>query len=210
MQAVSDVAAMLERKLRLWIYGGSRGYASPWTREIVKPDQAHAAYPAGPLAAASRALPIQSASGCPTRATRADRLKLCHYSKVILAVTTAMAVGHAGMAVADAQGDAQRALIQRQQQSDDFALRLRQSQQMLNPGGAAQRQRMESMNLEQRQRLQNLNEQQIMQLQSTEQSTASPVDTLPARSSYQQQRLEQERQLQLQNFEHQQRQPQRE
>jgi len=108
--------------------------------------------------------------------------------------------------MADAQGETQRALIQRQQQSDEFTLRLRQSQQMLQPGGFSQQHKLESMNLEQRQRLQYLNDQQILQLQSSEQSGASSADGLPARSGYQPLRLEQERQLQLQNFERQQQQ----
>jgi len=123
-------------------------------------------------------------------------LRPSNYRKLILA----LALGNAGWAHADAQSEAQRALVQRQQQSDEFALRLRQSQQLLNPGSAAQRQRLEGTNLEQQQRLQNLNEQQILQLQSSEQSAGPAAEGQPARSAYPEQRLERERQQQLQIF----------
>jgi hypothetical protein len=127
------------------------------------------------------------------------RLKPCDHRWLILA----LALSHAVLAHADAQSEAQRALVQRQQQSDEFALRLRQSQQLLNPGSAAQRQKLEGMNLEQQQRLQNLNEQQILQLQSSEQSAGPAAEGQPARSAYPEQRLDRERQQQLQNFERQ-------
>jgi hypothetical protein len=127
---------------------------------------------------------------------------------LVSALFMALALPHARLASADPQTEAQRALIQRQQQSDAFALQLRQSQQMLNAGGFAQQQKLETLNLEQRQHLQNLNDQQLMQLQPT------PEGALPAesahRSGYQQQRLGQERQMQLQNFERQSRQLERE
>jgi hypothetical protein len=117
-----------------------------------------------------------------------------------------LATSLAAPAHADAGDAAQRALVQRQQQSDDFALRLRQSQQTLNPGSFAREQSVERLNLEQRKRLQNLNDQQVLQLQSAEQNAASSGGRETVQSGYQQQRFEQERLLQLQNFERQQRQ----
>ena len=58
--------------------------------------------------------------------------------------------------------DVQRALMQRQQQSDDFALQLRQSQERLQatPGDLNQQQYVESRQLGERQRLENLGTQQ--------------------------------------------------
>jgi hypothetical protein len=58
--------------------------------------------------------------------------------------------------------DVQRALQQRQQQSDDFALQLRQSQQRLQlvPGDLNQQQYLESQQLGERQRLENFDAQQ--------------------------------------------------
>src|SRR5437868_10721126 len=60
------------------------------------------------------------------------------------------------------ESDVQRALIQRQQQSDDFALRLRQSQGRLQatPGDLNQQQYLESRQLGERQRFENLGAQQ--------------------------------------------------
>ena len=60
---------------------------------------------------------------------------------------------------AAAQDDAtQRALIMRQQQSDEFTQQLRQSQELLKvpPGDLGARTRLESKQLEQRHRLENL------------------------------------------------------
>lgn len=58
--------------------------------------------------------------------------------------------------------DVQRALQQRQQQSDEFALQLRQSQQrlQLTPGDLNQQQYLESQQLGERQRLENFGAQQ--------------------------------------------------
>lgn len=58
--------------------------------------------------------------------------------------------------------DIQRALMQRQQQSDDFALQLRQSQQRLQvvPGDLNQQQALEARQLQERQRLESLDAQQ--------------------------------------------------
>lgn len=56
----------------------------------------------------------------------------------------------------------QRALMQRQQQSDEFALQLRQSQERLQatPGDLSQQQYLDSRQLGERQRLENLGTQQ--------------------------------------------------
>ena len=60
----------------------------------------------------------------------------------------------------------QRALIQRQQQSDEFALQLRQSQQRLQatPGDLNQQQSLESQQLGERQRLESLGAQQLLSI----------------------------------------------
>ena len=60
----------------------------------------------------------------------------------------------------------QRALIQRQQQSDEFALQLRQSQQRLQatPGDLNQQQYLESQQLGERQRLENFGAQQQLSI----------------------------------------------
>jgi hypothetical protein len=65
--------------------------------------------------------------------------------------------------VAAQDESAQRALIMRQQQSDEFAQRLRQSQELLKvpPGDAEARRDLESKHLEQRQRLENLDAEQL-------------------------------------------------
>jgi hypothetical protein len=59
--------------------------------------------------------------------------------------------------------DVERALIQRQQQSDEFSLQLRQSQQklQLSPGDLNQLQHLESRHLSERQRLENLGAEQL-------------------------------------------------
>jgi hypothetical protein len=61
----------------------------------------------------------------------------------------------------------QRQLIQRQQQSDAFALQLRQSQEALRvaPGDLKARQSMDARQLSERQRLDNLGEKQLLEVQ---------------------------------------------
>jgi hypothetical protein len=65
--------------------------------------------------------------------------------------------------VAAQDDSAQRALILRQQQSDEFSQQLRQSQELLKvpPGDAGARHDLESKQLEQRQRLENLDAEQL-------------------------------------------------
>jgi hypothetical protein len=69
-------------------------------------------------------------------------------------------------AVLAQERDVQRALIQRQQQSDEFALQLRQSQQRLQlaPGDLNQQQSLESQQLGERQRLENFGAQQQLSI----------------------------------------------
>jgi hypothetical protein len=66
-----------------------------------------------------------------------------------------------GAAIAQ-ERDVQRALMLRQQQSDEFSLQLRQSQQRLQvaPGDLNQQQDLESRQLQERQRLESLGAQQ--------------------------------------------------
>lgn len=65
-------------------------------------------------------------------------------------------------AVFGQERDVQRALMQRQQQSDEFAMQLRQSQERLQatPGDLNQQQYLESRQLGERQQLENLGAQQ--------------------------------------------------
>jgi hypothetical protein len=65
--------------------------------------------------------------------------------------------------VAAQDENVQRALIGRQQQSDEFSQQLRQSQELLKvpPGDAEARRDLESKQLEQRQRLENLDAEQL-------------------------------------------------
>jgi hypothetical protein len=62
--------------------------------------------------------------------------------------------------------DVERALLLRQQQSDEFALQLRQSQQRLQliPGDLNQQQSLESRHLNERHRLENLGAQQQLSI----------------------------------------------
>jgi hypothetical protein len=80
----------------------------------------------------------------------------------------------------------QRALIQRQQQSDEFAQQLRQSQEAakLPPGDQDARRRMEMKHLEQRHRLENLDAEQLRR---------AGDDTPPQFRPQQRERMKQER-----------------
>src|SRR5476649_2414472 len=69
--------------------------------------------------------------------------------------------------------DVQRALMERQHRSDEFALQLRQSQQRLQvtPGDLNQQQYLESQQLGERQRLENLGAQQQLSIGQHRQGT---------------------------------------
>lgn len=75
----------------------------------------------------------------------------------------ALVVAAIALQAAAQDENAQRALIQRQQQSDEFAQQLRQSQEAakLPPGDLDARRRMEMKHLEQRQRLESLDAEQL-------------------------------------------------
>ena len=64
------------------------------------------------------------------------------------------------------QQDIQKQLIQRQQQSDSFALQLRQSQQQLRlaPGDLKRQQELEARQASERQRLDNVSERQLREV----------------------------------------------
>ncbi len=79
--------------------------------------------------------------------------------------------------------DIQRALIQRQQQSDAFTLQLRQSQELLKVP-AARRQAIESRQLVDRQQLDNVSETQLQEVKPD-----TPQELRP----YERQRVEEER-----------------
>jgi hypothetical protein len=77
----------------------------------------------------------------------------------------ALTAGILALAVPAAAQDenAQRELIRRQQQSDEFTQQLRQSQELLKvpPGDLGARTRMESQQLDERRRLENLDASQL-------------------------------------------------
>ena len=80
----------------------------------------------------------------------------------------------------------QRELIRRQQQSDEFAQQLRQSQEALRvpPGDLEARTRLESQQLDERQRLENLDAEQLQR---------AGKDTPPEFRPQQRERMKQER-----------------
>lgn len=81
----------------------------------------------------------------------------------------------------------QRQLMQRQQQSDDFNLQLRQSQEALKlPPGA--RPELETRQLSERQRLENLGTQQLIEVKPD-----SPQELRPYDRPYERQKAEDER-----------------
>jgi hypothetical protein len=86
--------------------------------------------------------------------------------------------------------DVQRALIQRQLQSEEFALQLRQSQQRLQliPGDLNQQQYLDAQQLTERQRLENLGAQQQLSI----------GQAVPGTSLQQRQQGDRDRQMELQ------------
>lgn len=80
----------------------------------------------------------------------------------------------------------QRELIKRQQQSDEFTQRLRQSQELIKvpPGDLGARTRLESQQLEQRQQLENLDSEQLQR---------AGKDTPPQFRPQERERMNQER-----------------
>lgn len=102
----------------------------------------------------------------------------------------------AGAALAqpvDPQRDVQRALMQRQQQSDEFALQLRQSQQRLqaSPGDLGQQQYLDSRHFSERLNMENLGAQQQLSIgTSGSNATADRLAADRARQLEMQQRYE--------------------
>jgi hypothetical protein len=93
----------------------------------------------------------------------------------------------AGGPVAFGQHDPSRAALERDQQSADFALRLRQSQQAvelqrLRPDDVQLRQEMEALHLQQQQRLDSLNDAQRLELQLRESGAAGALPPIPSGS----------------------------
>jgi multidrug resistance efflux pump len=86
-----------------------------------------------------------------------------------------------GPALAQEQ-EIQRALIQRQQRSDAFALQLRQAQERLRvaPGDLRRQQAIESRHLAERQRLENLNERQLREVRPDTPQELRPYERLKA------------------------------
>lgn len=86
-----------------------------------------------------------------------------------------------GSALAQEQ-EIQRALLQRQQRSDAFALQLRQSQERLRlaPGDLKRQQQIEQRHLAERQRLENLSERQLREVKPDTPQELRPYERLKA------------------------------
>ncbi len=105
-----------------------------------------------------------------------------------------------GAARAGPEADIQRALIERQQRTDELILRFQQSQPSPAPGNLRQQQELDTLHLQQLQRLQNLNAQQLRQFNESQQpSPADPTAAHPPMFQ-QQQMFDRDRQLELQQF----------
>jgi hypothetical protein len=104
----------------------------------------------------------------------------------------------AGAASAGPEADIQRALLERQQRTDELILRIQQSQP--SPGNLRQQQELDTLHLQSFQRLQNLNAQQLRQFDGSQQ--VSPLDPNAGRMQMlqQQQQFERDRQLELQQL----------
>lgn len=101
---------------------------------------------------------------------------------------------------ADPAADVQRALLERQQRSDELILRMQQSQPPPSPGNLRQQQELDTLHLQNLQRLQNLNAQQLRQFDGSQQ--VPPVDPNAGRMQMLQQlqQFERDRQLELQQL----------
>ncbi len=100
-------------------------------------------------------------------------------------------------AVADPAADVQRALIEREQRSEELNLRL---QQAPTPGNAQRQQELDRLHLQQIQRLQMLDAQQLRQFDATRQLPAADPAAADMLLRQQQQSFERERRQQLQQF----------
>jgi hypothetical protein len=101
-----------------------------------------------------------------------------------LACVVALAGAHAALAQ---QSDAQRASLERDQQSAELALRLRQSQQAselerLRPGDLQARQEMQALHLQQQQRLDSLGAAERLEQLVRQSGAAGAVPPLPPAS----------------------------
>ncbi len=105
-----------------------------------------------------------------------------------------------GTASADPEADMRRALIERQQRTDELILRLQQSQQAPAPGNVRLQQELDSLHMQQLQKLHNLNARQLRQFDASQ--LAAPADPNAARvlMLQQQQSYERDRQWELQQF----------
>jgi len=106
----------------------------------------------------------------------------------------------AGAASADPEADMRRALIERQQRTDELILRLQQSQQSPAPGNVRQQQELDALHMQQLQQLQNRNAQQLRQFDASQQSAPSDPPAARMLMLQQQQIFERDRQMELQQF----------
>lgn len=101
----------------------------------------------------------------------------------------------------DSNAEVQRALIERQQRADAFALRLQQSQQrrQVPVGDLRARRALDALQLEQRQRMDQLDARQLRQFEAGPRQTVTPGSAAArAWRRQQQRRYERERQRELQ------------
>ncbi|MBI2316175.1 MAG: hypothetical protein HYU75_03875 [Betaproteobacteria bacterium] len=104
----------------------------------------------------------------------------------------------AGAAGADTEADMRRALIERQQRSDELILRLRQSRPP--PGNLRAQRELDALRLQQQQQLHLHNAQQLRQFDASRQSAPADPEAARALMQQQQQMFERDRQLELQQF----------
>ncbi len=109
-----------------------------------------------------------------------------------------MLVGSA--ANAGPEADIQRALLERQQRSDELILRIQQSQPPPSPGNLRQQQELDTLHLQNLQRLQNLNAQQLRQFDGSQQMPPADPNAGRTQTLQQLQQFERDRQTELQQF----------
>jgi len=121
-------------------------------------------------------------------------------SSLILSALFVPILSIGSAASADPEADVQRALLERQQRTDEFTLRMQQSQPPPVPGDLRQQQELDRSHLQSLQRLQNLNSQQLLQFNGPQQ--VFPPDPGAGRMQMlqQQQQFERDRQLELQQL----------
>lgn len=116
-------------------------------------------------------------------------------------IAASLALSAAGSTLAQDRAAVERALLQRQQQSDEFALRLRQGVRELSPAPATsvERAQLNAAQIDQRMRQEALHQQQLQRLDSST-AIGSGADSMPIGRQAQILRMEQERQMLMQRL----------